>query len=143
MIDPSEKALALAGEMGADHTVKVDGSKHVDTVKELTDGLGAEAIIDFVGEKGAIEDGIAMVRDGGFYYVIGYGENINIPTIDVISREISFIGNLVGTYADLEELMTLTAQGQVTPAHERPTRSTRSTTRWPTSTAAGSRAAAS
>jgi NAD+-dependent secondary alcohol dehydrogenase Adh1 len=114
VIDPSEKALALAGELGADHTVKVDGSKHVDTVQELTDGLGAEAIIDFVGEKGAIEDGIAMVRDGGFYYVIGYGENINIPTIDVISREISFIGNLVGTYTDLEELMTLTAQGQVT-----------------------------
>ncbi len=114
VVDPSEKALALAGEMGADQTVKVDGSKHVETVKEMTDGFGAEAIIDFVGEKGAIEDGIAMVRDGGFYYVIGYGENIDIPTIDVISREISFIGNLVGTYTDLEELMTLTAQGQVT-----------------------------
>ncbi len=113
VIDPSEKALALAGEVGADHTVKVDGT-HVDTVREMCDGLGAEAIIDFVGEKGAIEDGIAMVRDGGFYYVIGYGENINIPTIDVISREISFIGNLVGTYADLQELMTLTAQGKVT-----------------------------
>jgi len=114
VVDPSEQALALAGELGADHTVKVEGGEHVDTVKEMTDGLGAEAIIDFVGEKGAIEDGIAMIRDGGFYYVIGYGENINIPTIDVISREISFIGNLVGTYADLEELMTLTAQGQVT-----------------------------
>ena len=112
VIDPSEPALALAREMGADQTVKVDGS-HVDTVKQMTDGLGAEAIIDFVGEKGAIEDGIAMVRDGGFYYVIGYGENIDIPTIDVISREISFIGNLVGTYTDLQELMTLTAQGKV------------------------------
>jgi NAD+-dependent secondary alcohol dehydrogenase Adh1 len=86
---------------------------HVEAVKEMTHGLGAEAIIDFVGEKGAIEDGIAMIRDGGFYYVIGYGENINIPTIDVISREISFIGNLVGTYTDLQELMTLTAQGEV------------------------------
>lgn len=112
VIDPSEPALALAGEMGADHTLKVDGT-HVDTVKEMTDGLRAEAIIDFVGERGAIEDGIAMVRDGGFYYVIGYGENIDIPTIDVIAREISFIGNLVGTYADLQELMTLTAQGKV------------------------------
>jgi NAD+-dependent secondary alcohol dehydrogenase Adh1 len=112
VIDPSEKALALAGELGADHTVKVDGS-HVDTVKEMTDGLGAEAIIDFVGERGAIEDGIAMIRDGGFYYVIGYGENIDIPTIDVISREISFIGNLVGTYNDLAELMILTAEGKV------------------------------
>jgi NAD+-dependent secondary alcohol dehydrogenase Adh1 len=114
VVDPSEKALALAGEMGADTTLQVDGQKHVDAVKEMTDGLGAEAIIDFVGEKGAIEDGINMVRDGGFYYVIGYGENINIPTIDVISREISFIGNLVGTYKDLVDLMTLTAQGKVT-----------------------------
>jgi NAD+-dependent secondary alcohol dehydrogenase Adh1 len=113
VIDPSEKALALAGEMGADHTVKVEAGKHVETVKEMTDGMGAEAIIDFVGEKGAIEDGIAMVQDGGFYYVIGYGENIDIPTIDVISREISFIGNLVGTYIDLQDLMTLTAQGKV------------------------------
>jgi NAD+-dependent secondary alcohol dehydrogenase Adh1 len=112
VIDPSEPALALARELGADHTVKVDGS-HVETVKELTDGWGAEAIVDFVGEKGAIQDGIEMVRDGGFYYVIGYGENIDIPTIDVISREISFIGNLVGTYNDLQELMTLTAQGKV------------------------------
>ena len=111
VIDPSEPALALARELGADHTVQVNGG-HVETVKELT-GLGAEAIIDFVGEKGAIEDGIEMVQDGGFYYVIGYGENINIPTIDVISREISFIGNLVGTYNDLQELMTLTAQGKV------------------------------
>jgi NAD+-dependent secondary alcohol dehydrogenase Adh1 len=112
VIDPSEEALALATEVGADRTVKVDGT-HVATVREICDDLGAEAIIDFVGEKGAIQDGIAMVRDGGFYYVIGYGENIDIPTIDVISREISFIGNLVGTYADLSELMTLTAQGQV------------------------------
>src|SRR4029079_12765991 len=109
---PSEQALELARELGADHTVRVDGSQR-DAVKEITEGMGAEAIIDFVGEKGAIQDGIEMVQDGGFYYVIGYGENIDIPTIDVISREISFIGNLVGTYTDLAELMTLTAQGKV------------------------------
>ena len=113
VIDPSEKARALAGEIGADTTVAADG-KHVDTVLEMTDGTGAEAIIDFVGEKGAIEDGVAMLRDAGNYYVIGYGENINVPTIDIISREISFIGNLVGSYNDLADLMTLTAQGKVT-----------------------------
>ena len=111
--DPSEQALELAREVGADHTVRVDGS-HVEQVRELTDGRGADAIIDFVGEKGAVEDGVAMVRDGGFFYVIGYGQNVNVPTIDIISREISFIGNLVGTYVDLEDLMALTAQGKVT-----------------------------
>jgi NAD+-dependent secondary alcohol dehydrogenase Adh1 len=115
VVDPSEPALELAREVGADHAIRVErGGAHVDAVKELTDGVGADAIIDFVGEKGAIEDGIEMVQDGGFYYVIGYGENVNVPTIDIISREISFIGNLVGTYVDLQDLMTLTAQGKVT-----------------------------
>jgi NAD+-dependent secondary alcohol dehydrogenase Adh1 len=113
VVDPSEQALALATELGAHHTIRADGGQR-DKVAEITDGLGAEAIIDFVGEKGAIQDGIAMVQDGGFYYVIGYGENIDVPTIDVIAREISFIGNLVGTYIDLQDLMTLTAQGHVT-----------------------------
>jgi NAD+-dependent secondary alcohol dehydrogenase Adh1 len=114
VVDPSEPALALARELGADHAVKVEGTSHIDTVQELTDGNGAQAIIDFVGEKGAVEDGVAMIQDGGFYYVIGYGQNVDVPTIDIISREISFIGNLVGTYADLQDLMTLTAQGKVT-----------------------------
>jgi NAD+-dependent secondary alcohol dehydrogenase Adh1 len=112
VVDPSERALALAGELGADRTVRVDG-KQVDTVLEMTDGVGAEVIIDFVGEKGAIEDGVAMLRQAGSYFVVGYGENINVPTIDIISREINFIGNLVGSYNDLDDLMTLTAQGRV------------------------------
>lgn len=34
---------------------------------KAADGLGADAIIDFLGEKGAIEDGIAMLREGGSY----------------------------------------------------------------------------
>ena len=113
VVDPSEPALELARELGADQTVKVDGS-HVDTVLQMTDGAGAQAVIDFVGEKGATKDGVAMLEDGGFYYVIGYGENLDVPTIEIISREISFIGCLVGTYVDLQDLMTLTAQGKVT-----------------------------
>jgi NAD+-dependent secondary alcohol dehydrogenase Adh1 len=55
-----------------------------------------------------------MLRRAGNYYVVGYGENIDVPTIDVISTEINFIGNLVGSYNDLQELMVLAAQGRVT-----------------------------
>ncbi|MDN5896256.1 MAG: zinc-binding dehydrogenase, partial [Nocardioides sp.] len=79
-----------------------------------TGGVGAEAVVDFVGEGGATADGVAMLRRAGNYYVVGYGENINVPTIDVISTEINFIGNLVGSYNDLQELMVLAAQGSVT-----------------------------
>jgi NAD+-dependent secondary alcohol dehydrogenase Adh1 len=112
VVDPSEPALELARELGAHHTVRVDGG-HVDTVLELTDGVGAETVIDFVGEKGAVEDGIAMLRNAGSYHVIGYGQDLVVPTIDIISREINFVGNLVGTYNDLVELMRLTERGDV------------------------------
>jgi NAD+-dependent secondary alcohol dehydrogenase Adh1 len=112
VLDPSEAALEVARESGADVTVRVDG-RQVDTVLELTDGKGAEAVVDFVGEHGVIPEGVAMLRNAGSYFVIGYGENVDVPTIDIISREINFIGNLVGSYNDLAELMTLAAEGRV------------------------------
>lgn len=113
VIDRNPAAVQLAKDIGADIGVVADGS-HVEQVLELTGGHGAEVVIDFVGEGGATSEGVAMLRRAGSYYVVGYGENINVPTIDVISTEINFIGNLVGSYNDLQELMVLAAQGDVT-----------------------------
>ena len=54
-----------------------------------------------------------MTRRAGDYLVVGYGENVDVPTIDLISAEINIIGNLVGSYNDLVELMALAAQQKV------------------------------
>ena len=113
VVDRSPEALALTKSWGADHLVLADGHQ-VEKVLELTDGYGAEAVIDFVGERGAEQDAVKMLRRAGSHFIIGYGGSLNVPTIDIISSEINFIGNLVGTYNDLAELMTLTAQGKVT-----------------------------
>ena len=113
VVDRSPEALALTGAWGADHTIVADGA-HVARVLEITNGRGAEAIIDFVGEGSAIEDGIRMLRRAGNYYVVGYGGQLQIPTGYIVSNEISFVGNLVGTYNDLVELMALTTEGKVT-----------------------------
>ena len=55
-----------------------------------------------------------MTRPGGSYYVIGYGGELHIPTLDVIGTERNVIGNIVGTYNDLAELMVLAQAGKVT-----------------------------
>ncbi|MER6262824.1 NAD(P)-dependent alcohol dehydrogenase [Streptomyces sp900105245] len=112
VVDRNPEALKLAETIGADHGVLADGD-HVERVLELTGGRGAEVVIDFVGEGGATRDGVRMLRRAGDYHVVGYGENIDVPTIDIISTEISFIGNLVGSYNDLSELMVLAAKGKV------------------------------
>jgi len=114
VLDSNENALKLAKDLGADHTIQVDKEgKFVEKVKELTGGNGAEVIIDFVCEGGSMKTGVQMLQRAGNYYIVGYGENLDIATIDIISTEINFIGNLVGSYNDLQELMTLAAQGKV------------------------------
>ena len=112
VLDRNEEALALTRDWGADETVLVDGS-HVDRVLELTDGKGAEVVLDFVGEQGAERESWTMTRRAGSDFVIGYGGTIDIPAIDVISTERNVIGNLVGSYNDLVELMALAAAGRV------------------------------
>jgi NAD+-dependent secondary alcohol dehydrogenase Adh1 len=105
--------LDLAKKIGAHEGVLADGSQ-VEQVLALTGGHGAEALIDFVGEGGATAQGLAMLRQAGDYYVVGYGENIDVPTIDIVSAELNIIGNLVGSYNDLQDLMALAARGAVT-----------------------------
>jgi NAD+-dependent secondary alcohol dehydrogenase Adh1 len=112
VVDRSEAALKLAGELGAHHTVLADGT-HRDAVLDLTGGQGAHVVIDFVGEGGTEAEGIQMLRRAGSYFVVGYGGHVDIPTIDIISTEINVIGNLVGTYNDLDELMALAARDKV------------------------------
>lgn len=112
VVDVQDEALALARDLGADHTVRGSGDV-ADRVREITDGRGADVVLDFVGEKGTESQGVAMLRGGGSYFVIGYGGAVHVPTIDMIFSEIDVVGNLVGTYNDLAELMTLAAQGKV------------------------------
>lgn len=113
VVDRNSDALKLAEQLGAHHTVVADG-RHVDAVKNLTNGDGAEVVLDFVAEQGAENDGFAMTRQGGSYFVIGYGGTLTIPTLDVISTERNIIGNIVGTYNELAELMVLAQAGKVT-----------------------------
>jgi NAD+-dependent secondary alcohol dehydrogenase Adh1 len=118
VVDRNPEAVKAAKEMGADHGVVADGSQ-VDQVKELTDGNGAEVVLDFVGEVGAEKDAWQMTRRAGSQFVIGYGGMVEVPTIEIISTERNIVGNIVGTYNDLAELMALAAQGRVT-LHTKP-----------------------
>src|SRR5437660_12846112 len=112
VVDRSPAGMELTRSWGADQPVVAAGN-HVAEVKDISEGQGVEAVIDFVGEQGAEQDAVAMLRRAGSHYIIGYGGTLTVPTIDIISTEINFIGNLVGNYNDLVELMTLTAQGKV------------------------------
>ncbi len=113
VVDANPDALALAEQLGAHETV-LAGDSAVPAVQDLTGGEGADVVLDFVAEQGAEQAGFAMTRAGGSYFVIGYGGTLSIPTLDVISTERNIVGNIVGTYNELAELMVLAQTGKVT-----------------------------
>jgi NAD+-dependent secondary alcohol dehydrogenase Adh1 len=116
VVDKSQEALELARQCGAEHAVVADG-RQAEGVRELTDGGGAQVVLDFVGE-GTVADGVGMLAAGGSYFVVGYGDTLSVPTMQMVLTETSFIGNLVGSYIDLVELIALVAKGKVS-SHNR------------------------
>jgi len=111
-VDPDPEALKIAADCGAHHLVAA-GGRAGDRVRELTEGAGAEAVIDFVGEGDAVASSLAMVRARGTYFVVGYGGELRVPTFNLVLPEISVVGNAVGTHDDLREIVALAAAGGV------------------------------
>jgi NAD+-dependent secondary alcohol dehydrogenase Adh1 len=113
VVDRNPDALALAKQIGADDTVQADGNQ-VAAVQDLTNGKGGDVVFDFVAEQGAELDAWAITAPAGSMYVLGYGGEFKAPTLDFVGGEKNVIGNIVGTYPDLVELMVLAEAGKVT-----------------------------
>ncbi|GBD19954.1 Alcohol dehydrogenase [bacterium HR28] len=114
VIDRAELALHLARELGATWTIQAGPeSDVVSEVRQRTGGRGAAVVLDFVGEGLTPAQGLAMTRRGGAYFVIGYGGRLEVPTMELVNQEKAIIGNLVGTYTELAELMELVGEGRI------------------------------
>ena len=111
-VDRALPGRELAAKLGA-HSV-FDDVDAVAGVADLTRGLGADVVIDFVGEQETPHQAMQMLRQGGAYYVVGYGAELKTPTVEMVLKEISVVGNLVGNHADLDGLMKLVADERVT-----------------------------
>jgi NAD+-dependent secondary alcohol dehydrogenase Adh1 len=110
-VDVDERRRQLAADLGADEMV--DGAAAPDAVGDLTGGRGADLVFDFVGTDQTHADSAAMLARGGTYSVIGYGGTISIPSPALVVNEHVVVGNLVGTWIDLWEVLQLHSAGKV------------------------------
>ena len=111
-VDREAAARGLAEDLGADHVLD-GGPDVVEQVMEITGG-GAHVVMDFVGELGVENICWKMVCQGGQVFVIGYGGQIEVPSLHLVTQEMSIGGSLVGNFTELVELMELNADGKVT-----------------------------
>ncbi|MFH8238737.1 NAD(P)-dependent alcohol dehydrogenase [Streptomyces sp. NPDC018321] len=111
-LDVSEDKLRLAREMGAHETVLSD-AKAADAVRELTGGLGAEAVFDFVGVAPTVKTAGAVAAVEGDVTLVGIGGG-SIPVgFGLLPFEVSVNAPYWGSRSELIEVLDLARSGAV------------------------------
>ena len=87
VLDRLEGRLDLAREFGADHTINVETEwttpeMRRQRVMELTDGRGADIVLELVGRADLLVEGVSYLTNGGTFVEIGNIVRGNTVTID-------------------------------------------------------------
>ena len=107
--------LALAQQYGA---IGIDTAHEslAAAVAKLTDGEGVDVVVDNVGTRDSVRQGLAMLRPGGKFLVVAYlDETFEVPSIPLFKTEQQIIGCRGSTKQDLIDVVGLVRSGKVTP----------------------------
>lgn len=84
--------LKVATSLGA-HTLVVDETDPAEAIRELTRGLGADAVFECAGHPSGVPQALTLVRKGGRIGVLGQGyADSSFNTAIVCYREVELIG---------------------------------------------------
>ncbi|MCL2653695.1 MAG: NAD(P)-dependent alcohol dehydrogenase [Propionibacteriaceae bacterium] len=103
-IDISDDHLELAKKVGADVCLKSDAAA-VQAVKDLTHGLGAEVVFDFVGAQATMDLGAQMLKMRGDWTIVGIGGGVAKAGFGVTPYECRVTSPYWGTRADLIDVV--------------------------------------
>lgn len=110
----SEARLRLAESLGADHVVSAKDGNVRKEVKRLTDGTGADVVLDFVISDESVKNAMSMLANGGRLVLVGVSNKpISIDPQITVLKEFSLLGSLVGTKDELEELVGLASSKRI------------------------------
>ena len=110
-IDPQK--LALAGRMGATHTLNAIDMDVPAAVRQLTGGRGVDVSFEVVGHSATVVSAIRSLRKGGTVVLVGnLSPNVELPLQDVVSREISVLGSCASN-GEIPECIELLTRGVV------------------------------
>src|SRR5581483_7414756 len=114
-IDKADSRLQAAKQFGADIVTKPDGDP-LELVRALTDGLGADVVIEAVGTPATFELCTTLVRPGGRVANIGvHGRPATLHLEDLWIRNVTITTGLVDTYST-PTLLRLVRAGQLDTA---------------------------
>lgn len=110
-----EDRHALAREWGATDIITVRGDAAVTALKELTDGYGADAVLECVGTKEATETAFAVARAGAIVGRVGVPHDVALDAEGTFYRNVGMRGGPAPARHYQPELLDAVLAGRINP----------------------------
>jgi alcohol dehydrogenase, propanol-preferring len=115
-MDIDDQKLDVAKKNGADITINSKKEDPVKAIMELTDKLGADALIDFVNASKTVETDMQFLRRRARLVLVGlFGGELKLSLVMMPTRAYKIIGSYTGTISDMIELVSLARRGVIKP----------------------------
>jgi propanol-preferring alcohol dehydrogenase len=115
-LDLDDEKLDIAKKNGADNTINSKKQDPLKAIMELTDKMGADAIIDFVNASKTVETDMQLLRRRGKLVLVGlFGGELKLNLITMPTRAYKIIGSYTGSISEMVELVSLAKRGVIKP----------------------------
>lgn len=119
LIGDSEERLAMARSMGIDYTINITETPDaIAEVMKLTNGIGADYVLEAVGHSKTYEQAFAMVRRGGKVEAFGIcadDDYASLPPVKFVLEEKKVSGSCAGIGYDWGDAITLLKYNRIDP----------------------------
>lgn len=105
----------LARDFGASDIVVERGDQGVEKIKELTDGLGADCVIEAVGSQESMMQAIRSTRPGGHVGYVGVSHDVELPGGELFFGLVHLHGGPAPVRRFLPELIQLIWDRKIDP----------------------------
>ena len=113
-VELSDAKREWARQLGADELLSPENGDIPSAVRELTEGLGVDCVIDIVGQTETMGAGIDSLRHGGRLVIVGYtADHYPVEGKYLAQNEMEIIGTRAGRKQDLIEVSRLMASGKI------------------------------
>lgn len=107
--------LEVGRKLGADHVINVNNENSVKKMRELTDGLGADLVIEAAGGDNSLQQAIEMVRKGGNITIAAFYKKPVTADISMAVRNGVNLYTIRGEgRMNVHRAMSLMGQGRIT-----------------------------
>jgi len=105
----------LAREFGATDIVTERGDDGVARIKELTDGIGANSVLECVGTQESMMQAIRSARPGGFVSYVGVPHGVSLDGEQLFFAHVHLHGGPAPVRRYLPKLIKLVLDGKINP----------------------------